>query len=146
MPYLTLWDKISQNLAHLEANSHKIFQISKNFQPIFQQILWRNKHKSVVFITSFLQLNKSFWLILGSSKVIFVKFSQNYIKSPLKICLISQAYAWDFKAWGWESVCSLHFRSKWAASWENLCMPYVNNKCTDQPVQSDQCLYCSLLR
>ena len=25
MPYLTLWDKISQNLAHLDANSHKIF-------------------------------------------------------------------------------------------------------------------------
>ena len=25
MPYLTLWDKISQNLTHLEANSHKIF-------------------------------------------------------------------------------------------------------------------------
>ena len=42
MPYLTLWDKISQNLAHLEANSRKIFQISQNFQTI----LWRNKHKS----------------------------------------------------------------------------------------------------
>ena len=25
MPYLTLWDKISQNLAHLESNSHKKF-------------------------------------------------------------------------------------------------------------------------
>ena len=25
MPLLSLWDKISQNLAHLEANSHKIF-------------------------------------------------------------------------------------------------------------------------
>ena len=24
MPYLTLWDKISQNLTHLEANFHKI--------------------------------------------------------------------------------------------------------------------------
>ena len=23
MPHLTLWDEISQNLAHLEANSHK---------------------------------------------------------------------------------------------------------------------------
>ena len=28
MPYLTMWDKVSQNLAHLEANSHKIFQVS----------------------------------------------------------------------------------------------------------------------
>ena len=32
MPYLTLWDKISQNLAHLEAYSHEIFQVSQNFQ------------------------------------------------------------------------------------------------------------------
>ena len=51
MPYLTLWDKISQNLAHVEAISYKIFQISQNFQTILQHILWRNKHKSrfVVF-------------------------------------------------------------------------------------------------
>ena len=39
MPYLTLWDKISQNLVHLQANSHKIFQISRNFQTILQHIL-----------------------------------------------------------------------------------------------------------
>ena len=92
MPYLTLWDKISQNLAHLEANSHKIFQISQIFQTIFQHILRRNKHKShfVVFITSFLHLNKSFWIFWGSSKVIFIKISQNFIKSPLKIGLIAR--------------------------------------------------------
>ena len=55
MPYLTLWDEISENLAHLEANSHKIFQISQNFQTILQHILWRNNHTShfVEFITSF---------------------------------------------------------------------------------------------
>ena len=86
MPYFTLWDKISQSLAHLEAFSHKIFQISQNFQTILQHILWRNKHKShfVVFITNFLHLNKGFWLFC------FVKISQNFIKSLLKICLISQ--------------------------------------------------------
>ena len=39
MPYLTLWDKISQNLAYLEANSHKIFQVSQKFQTILQHIL-----------------------------------------------------------------------------------------------------------
>ena len=52
LPYLTLWDKISQNLAHLEGNSHKI---SQNFQTILQQILWRIKHKSHTFVafTSF---------------------------------------------------------------------------------------------
>ena len=92
MPYLTLWDKISQNLAQLEAKSHKIFQISQNFQTILQHILWKNKHKLhiVVFMTSLLHLNKGFWLFLKSSKVIFVKVSQNFINSPLKICLISQ--------------------------------------------------------
>ena len=79
-------------LAHLEANSHNIFQISQNFQNILQDILWRNKHKShfVVFITSFLHLNKGFWQFWGTSKVIFVKNLQNFIKSHLKICHISQ--------------------------------------------------------
>ena len=44
MPYLTLWDQISQNLAHLA--SYKSFQIWQNFQTISQHILWRNKRKS----------------------------------------------------------------------------------------------------
>ena len=65
----------------------------------FSDHLKRHKHKShfVVFITSFLHLNKEFF---GSSKVIFVKISQNLIKSPLKSCLFSQIsvhslwYAW----------------------------------------------------
>ena len=43
-----------------------------------------------MFITSFLYLNKGFWLFWGSSKLFFVKISQNFIKSPLKICLIAQ--------------------------------------------------------
>ena len=46
--------------------------------------------KFVVFITSFLHLNKGFWLLWGSSKVIFVKISQHFIKSHIKMCLISQ--------------------------------------------------------
>ena len=60
MPYLTLWDKILQDLAHLEGNSYKKVQISQNFQTILQQILWRNKHKShpVVVSTSFLHEKK----------------------------------------------------------------------------------------
>ena len=34
----------------------------------------------------------------------------------------------------------------WAKSWENLFMPYANDKGADQPAipQSDQRLYCSL--
>ena len=31
----------------------------------------------------------------------------------------------------------------WATSWENLFMPYANNKGADQPAQSDQRLHCS---
>ena len=121
MPYLTLWDKISQNLAHLEANSQKIFQISQNLQTILQHIWWRNKHKShcVMFITSFLHLNKGFWLFWGSSKVIFVKMSQNFIESPLKICLISQTSVyslWHVCNWH-NSTMSLNFWMQFPAKW-----------------------------
>ena len=35
MPHLTLWDKISQNLAHLEANSHKITKSHGIFRPSY---------------------------------------------------------------------------------------------------------------
>ena len=35
MPYLTLWDKISQNLAHLEANSHKVIKSHRIFRPSY---------------------------------------------------------------------------------------------------------------
>ena len=80
MPYLTMWDKISQNLAHLKANAHKIFKSHRIFMTLLQLILWRNKHRSlfIVFVISFLHLNKGFWLLWRSSKVIFVKISQNF--------------------------------------------------------------------
>ena len=68
------------------------YQISQNFQTFLQHNFWRNKHKShlVIFITSFLHIKKGFWLIWRRFEVIFVKISQNFIKSHLKICLISQ--------------------------------------------------------
>ena len=92
MPYLTLWDKISQNLAHLEAISYKIFKSHRIFRPSYNTFLWRNRHTShfVVVITNFMHNNKGFWLFRESFKVIFVKISQNFIKSHLNICLISQ--------------------------------------------------------
>ena len=37
MPYLTLWDKISQNLAHLEGNSHKKFKSHRIFRPFYHR-------------------------------------------------------------------------------------------------------------
>ena len=70
MPYLTLWEKILQNLAHLEANSHKIFQIPENCQTILQHILWRiniNPHFVTLVLYLYL-LNKGFWLFWGAPK------------------------------------------------------------------------------
>ena len=91
--------------------SHRIFR-----QSYEQHILWRNKHiiKShvVVFITGLLHSKKAFWLFFGSFKVIFVKVSQNFIKSPLKICLISQI-----------SVHSLwHVRMLWQVFWHDMTL------------------------
>ena len=87
--------RISHTLAHLETNSYKIFQISQNFQTILQNILCRNKHQSHfdMFITSILHLNKGYWLLWGSSKVIFVKLAQNFITSPLKTYFSPQLMA-----------------------------------------------------
>ena len=92
MPYLTLWDKILQNLACLEGDSHKKNSNLTEFRPFSQQILWRNKHKShiVVVFTSFMHETKDFRVYLGSSKVKLKKISQNFVKSPLKFSLISQ--------------------------------------------------------
>ena len=37
MSYLTLWDKISQNFAHLERNSHKEIKSSRIFRPFYNR-------------------------------------------------------------------------------------------------------------
>ena len=100
-----------------EIKSHRIWpiwkaipikiQISQNFQTILQQILWRNKHKThtVVVFTTFLHEKKKkkkkfFRLYWRSSKVMFKKISQNFVKSPLKFCLISQILVHS-----WWNVC-----------------------------------------
>ena len=91
MPYLTLWDKISQNLAHLEANSHKMFKSHRIFRPSYSTFYEEiNLHHFVVLIINFIHYNKGFWLFWRSFKVIFIKISQNFISSHLKICLISE--------------------------------------------------------
>ena len=74
MPYLTLWDKISQNLAYLEASSYKIFNSHPHeFSNQLMTHLWRNKtHLAlfVVFIRSFLYFNKGSWLFGGCSLIL----------------------------------------------------------------------------
>ena len=90
--------------SYLEANSQKIFPISQNFHPnTFYEAYF------VVFITSVLHLNKglAFWLFWGSSKVIFAKISQNFIKSPLKFCFnslqqISVHSLWKYSGSVWD--------------------------------------------
>ena len=44
-------------------------------------------------VRNLLKLNKGNKIHLGSLKAIFVKVSQNFIKSHLKVCLISQISA-----------------------------------------------------
>ena len=73
MPYLR-WDKASQNLAHMQANFHKIFQISQNFQTILQHILWRNKHKSCLCLSQASYI----WIFWGSSSDFCQKLTEFY--------------------------------------------------------------------
>ena len=98
VPYLTLRDKISQNLVHPEGNFHKKNQISQNFQTILQQILERNKHKShtIVVFTSLLHERKDFRLYSGSYEVMFKRISQNFVNSPLKFCPLSLSLRYLF--------------------------------------------------
>ena len=51
MPYLTLWDKISQNLAHLEAISHKFIKSHRIFRPSYNTF---NEEININHILSFL--------------------------------------------------------------------------------------------
>ena len=93
------YQKHTCHISHCEIKSHRIWPIWKpipirlsnltEFSDHLTTHLWRNKQKShfVVFITCFLHINKSFWLLWGSSKVIFVKIPQNFIKSHLKFAL-----------------------------------------------------------
>ena len=99
MPYLTLWDKISQNLAHLEGSSHKKYKSHRIFSSfcnrfyeeinINHTLLWFWK-ASYMEKKKKKKKKKDFRLYGGSSKVIYKKISQNFVKSPLKFCSISQ--------------------------------------------------------
>ena len=80
MPYLTLWDKISQNLAHLEAISHKIFKSHSIFRPSYKIFYEEININHTLFRLSeaFYILNKSFWLFWGSSKVTCKNLTEFY--------------------------------------------------------------------
>ena len=94
MPYLTLWDKISQNLAHLEGNSHKKIKFHRIFRPFcnrfYEEI--NIQHTLLWFSHASYMKEKDIRLYWGSAKVMFKKISQNFVKSPLKFGLISQIF------------------------------------------------------
>ena len=81
------WDKISQNLAHLEGNSHKKFKSHRIFRPFYNRFYEEINinHTLLWFSQAFYMKKKNLRLNWG-----FKKISQNFVKSPLKFCLISQ--------------------------------------------------------
>ena len=91
MLYLTLWDKISQNMAHLEGDSHKVFKSHIIFRPFYNRFYEEiNINHILLWFSQASYMNeKYFRLYWGSPKVTFKKISQNFAKSPLKFCLIS---------------------------------------------------------
>ena len=79
-------NKISQNLAHLDCNSHEKFKSHRIFRPFYNRFYEEiNKSHTVVVFTSFLheKKKKTFRLNWGAP-VMFKKISQNFVKSPLK--------------------------------------------------------------
>ena len=92
MPYLTLWDKISQNLVHLEGNSHKKFWSHRIFRPFYNRFYEEiNINHTLLWSSQASHMKKEdLRLYCGKTKVMFKKISQNFVKSPLVFCLISQ--------------------------------------------------------
>ena len=59
MPYLTLWDKISQNFAHLEGNSHKKFKPRRIFRSFYNRCYEEiNINYTLLWFLSFLHEKK----------------------------------------------------------------------------------------
>ena len=114
-PFTACLEAHTCHISHCEIKSHRIWPIWKPsprrffkshriFRPSYNIFYKKiNTDHTVVFITSFLHLNKGFGLFWRCSKVIFVKISQNIIRYPIKICLISQIsvhslwHVWKFK-------------------------------------------------
>ena len=108
-------DKISQNFAHLEANSHKKFKSHRIFRPSYTTF-----YEEMNINHTLLYLSQASYILIkafnysGGAPVIFVKISQNFIKSPLKICLISQISVRSLRhVWNTEIRTSL-IRANWS--------------------------------
>ena len=77
MPYLTLWDKISQNLVHREGNSHKKFKSHRIFRPFYNRFYEEiNMNNTLLWFSqaSYMKIKSlEFRLYWESSKVMFKK-------------------------------------------------------------------------
>ena len=124
MPYRTLWDKISQILAHLEGNYHKKFKSHRVFRPFYNRFYEEiNINHTLLWFSQASYIKKKDFRLYRESpkvKVMFKKISQNFVKSPLKFCLISdfspQLMACMQKVnilprvgQGWALICPLFF-------------------------------------
>ena len=103
MPYLTLWDKISQNLANLKGDSYKKFKSHRIFRPFYNGFYEEIdiNHTHYCGFHKLLTWKKKTRLYWGTSKVMFKKISQNFVKSSLKVCRISQILVHSLWRMGW---------------------------------------------
>ena len=95
MPYLTLRDEISENLAHLESIPVRFFKYNNIFRPSYNTF-YEEIHHTLLCLSQASQIKIKASDSCGSIKVIFVKISPNFIKSHLKIYHISQTLVHSF--------------------------------------------------
>ena len=64
MPYLSLWNKILQNLTNLEGNSHKKFKSHRIFRPFYNRFYEeiKIKHPRLRFLQASYMKKKDFRL------------------------------------------------------------------------------------
>ena len=91
MPYLTQLDKISQNLALLKADFHKIFKSHRIFRP-FKNTFYKEIiiNHTLLCYHKFPTLIKSFMVILGEFQTDFCEKLTEFYQISLEI--ISQVY------------------------------------------------------
>ena len=124
MPYLTLWDEISQNLAHQVAKSCKVFTNLTKFSDYltthFYEEINISVHHTLLFITSFIHWNKGFWLFQGSFSD-FCKNLTEFYQIYLENCLVSQISVHSLRNTVFKNISMIPnycCRTKWTASSE----------------------------
>ena len=85
MPYLTLWNIISQNLAHLEANSYKIFKSHRIFRTSYNTFYEEiNIHHTLLCLSQTSYIIKGLLTILLELQSDFCKNLTEFYQISLK--------------------------------------------------------------